>query len=389
MNRGPSTRPVAIVGASCRAAAQCAARAGWFPIAADRFADRDLRACAEVHPFENFDLHARAWAVRFPDLPVVLAGGMENQPELVDRLRALGMRIGLDAAMLQTLRDPEKWSLWARSTGLKWPRTDSQSTHVIPTSLSSDWLKKSRNGVGGLHVSQCSAGMTLEPGDYFQEHLQGESIGVTFLSDGRSNHWIGCTASWSADDFAAPGPYVYRGSVGPIALDAQETHCLSDFGALVRQESGLRGLWQADLIRNQDGLWLLEINPRWSASMELLDAALGLPLVSLHVGAIGNETTSTRNSHQASMAIGKCIVYATRDITHSHAQLETWWSRRWTGETERLDSGVAIADIPNSRDVIPGGYPILTCLAAHQDRNELANRLRRAAARVLNTCELA
>jgi len=44
----------------------------------------------------------------------------------------------------------------------------------------------------------------------------------------------------------------------------------------------LRGLFGLDLIRGQDGLWLIEVNPRYTASMELLEGLSGRSFVAEH-----------------------------------------------------------------------------------------------------------
>jgi predicted ATP-grasp superfamily ATP-dependent carboligase len=59
-------------------------------------------------------------------------------------------------------------------------------------------------------------------------------------------------------------------------LSRVEWAALDGFAERVACHANWLGLWQADFIRKNDRWYLLEINPRWTASMELLDASMGL-----------------------------------------------------------------------------------------------------------------
>src|SRR5438094_10464728 len=83
----PSSQPIVIFGASVRAAAFSALRAGLQPWCADLFADADLQArcpatrLAGAYP-EGFEaLAAGDWPG-----PWLYTGGLENHPALVQRL---------------------------------------------------------------------------------------------------------------------------------------------------------------------------------------------------------------------------------------------------------------------------------------------------------------
>jgi predicted ATP-grasp superfamily ATP-dependent carboligase len=64
-------------------------------------------------------------------------------------------------------------------------------------------------------------------------------------------------------------PFVYRGAVGPLALPAARLAAVDGaLQALVR-EFGLRGLCSLDFVDDGEQAWLLEVNPRPSASLAL------------------------------------------------------------------------------------------------------------------------
>jgi len=84
-----------ILGASARAAAQSALRAGCRRVwAADLFADADLRACAEVVQVRDYPHGLEAAISQAPDGPWMYTGALENHPRLVDRLARLHPLLG-------------------------------------------------------------------------------------------------------------------------------------------------------------------------------------------------------------------------------------------------------------------------------------------------------
>jgi predicted ATP-grasp superfamily ATP-dependent carboligase len=150
---------------------------------------------------------------------------------------------------------------------------------------------------------------------------------------------------------------------------------LNAFGERVRRETGVRGLWGADWILDAEGWWLLEINPRWSASMELLDAGWSTPLVELHVRAILDDALDAKLAEHASQMAAsppqparvKTIVYATSDWSLTEEDLEWMWERRWRFAGPDGVDGSGFADIPATADRLMRGTPVLSCLAQGPD----------------------
>ena len=97
---------VLILGASARAAIHSARRAGLTPHAADLFADRDATAYATVRKCDLADYPdgLERLADTFPPMPWLYTGGLENHPELVDRVAAKRPLWGNCSAVLRGVR---------------------------------------------------------------------------------------------------------------------------------------------------------------------------------------------------------------------------------------------------------------------------------------------
>ena len=101
-------RPLIIIGASARAAAASALRAGFQPWCVDLFADRDLQALAPVRrcPAGRYPLGLLELLDDAPDAPVLCCGALENYPHLVNAVAARRPLQGCSVAAMFKVRDP-------------------------------------------------------------------------------------------------------------------------------------------------------------------------------------------------------------------------------------------------------------------------------------------
>lgn len=389
MNHRLEERRIVVAGASGRSAAQRAVLAGFEVVAIDLFSDRDLRSIAQVQSLESMTQLPKSFWRDWFGAPVLLCGGMENRLDLLDCFHRNGLVCSLSADRLAELRNPDAWSRWARESGLLWPDTHGALSSAVAVSPSERWLRKSRASAGGLGVSSWR-GEPLESFEYLQRQIDGEVLGVTFLSRPHETMVVGCMKSWLEDSVWGPSQFLYRGSVGPIPLQSDEWQRLFVFAQRIQKATGLLGVWQADFVRNHDGWWLLEINPRWSSSMELVEVAYDLSLIDHHARAVLSPPLSgaycedwtpiglNRWSEETGTCIGKAVRYASSDLTPTQSMLDRWWERRWDGSLISLMSGNRLADIPGETSIIPAGYPICTEYAAAISLDQVSRRLQQS-----------
>ena len=374
---------IAIVGFSARAAAQCAKRQGFDVIAVDFCADRDLIGECRAH----YRLDDPDWPhtlnSKHPSVPLLLTGGMEHRLKLVDQCHAVAKRFGPTGKQLAAIRSLDNWARWAVSCEFGWPVTFHGSVDASGLSeqlLQGSWLLKPFLSVGGIGItdvinaSQLSDSVFKEHSKiYLQQRQPGKSIGITFLSSQFGSTLIGAASAWPDNSKPLRASYTYRGSFGPIPLTTAQICKLQRFASLVGRESGLLGLWQADFLEHDGELTLLEINPRWSASMDILDVCLDLRLVEMHHACIcttlsqagfeGFATNACRQAKQSSDAmLGKWIVYASAPFTVSRTQSDAWWMNRWKGDFDSVRNSNQFADIPCVGTDIAAGDPILTIM---------------------------
>jgi predicted ATP-grasp superfamily ATP-dependent carboligase len=403
------------MGASCRAAAQSAARAGCTKILAwDDFLDADLLEIAQARSLADFPEDSSQSLADLQGIPLVLCGGMENRPDFIQRRIDQGMLCGVTGDMLRQLRSIESWQRWASESLIGWPTTvQDLSDPILDSVRSESWMLKPVGRAGGVHVRAIAslevldrvAHLALDPGSptsnlwYLQEYVPGFSIGVSYCTDGNRNtesneppatRIVGIARSILSEELDAPLPWIYRGSLAPYSVSPSVRASLERFATTVAQSTGIRGLWQADFqIDPKEQLWLLEINPRWSASMELHEILEGYSWITEHVRILSDGASNRVPSpgSPAGQQVAKGIVYAPHGMHLSVAQVDRLWRSGWHGTLSELETAeFCLADIPQSDPLgvdFAEGMPIVTVLVAGEKNADLLEKIRQARSTVL------
>ena len=303
---GAPGRRLLLLGVSVRALAASVAAsrlaAGSFPagvLALDYFGDADLQGRRRPRSFMILSLprdlgrprSVLALARAALDLDwddLVYAGGLENRPRLLRRLEARGGILGNGPASVERVRDPAVLFPFLRRLGL--PHAATWAGGAGPprkAGLRSLW-KPLRSG-GGAGVREAKAREIRPRGHYRQELLRGAVGSVAFLADGAGAVLLGASeqiVGWS--ELGGSG-FRYGGSIaGPpgALLTPGALALLAEAATAITSRFCLRGLNGLDFVLVGDQPRLIEVNPRYTASMELIEELAGQNLFDLHLGAI-------------------------------------------------------------------------------------------------------
>lgn len=338
-----------IAGASARAAAWSAVRGGWQPATADLFADSDLSEIAEATRIHDWPEEILSWTRRFGgDMPLVYVGGLENHSALLDSLSRQRPVAGLTGPLLDELRDPAALNEWCTDIGFRRPRI-SNVNDALPSKV---LVKRSSSASGlGIHFWD---GKPLEPGEYLQELIAGRSVSAAYLLSDNGAELLGTFYQFPPQIEASSTlpPFLYRGSIS-CTLPYQRR--LEELGSQLHA-LGVRGLCGVDFIETEDGeVVLLEVNPRYTASMELIERQTGRSLISEHLACFGFATGGTPVKSDIETDLvpwAKRIVFARRSIV---------WSNPPAKIVPPLPGGQrAIADVPLEGTRIAAGEPVCT-----------------------------
>ncbi len=362
--------PLLILGASVRAAAQSAARAGFTPVCGDLFADADLRQAHPCHVAGRYPAGLVEIARQFPPMPWIFTGGLENWPTLVDQISGRHTLYGNPPEILRRVRDPFAVREALATRGIGSPECRALSD---PPPRDGRWLLKQRRASGGGHVTvwndRAAAPSGRRPAWYFQRRVAGVSCGAVFVAAGARSRLLGVTEQLLSGE--ANSPFRYAGSIGPRPLTAGQQACLARLGEALAAEFSVRGLFGVDVMIDGDSVQPLEINPRYTASVEVIERATGVHALALHAQACREGLLAESQADGARAWCGKRVVYAKRAVLISAQQ-----SAAWLKENAGRDWPV-LADIPVAGARVQPGQPLLTVLGEAENRESLLAELAR------------
>jgi predicted ATP-grasp superfamily ATP-dependent carboligase len=386
---------VVIAGVSTRAAAASAANAGFAVTAIDAFGDLDQHPAVRSlslprDPVSPFTAQAAADAVRAVEADAaVYLSPFENHVRAVETLAA-GSSTTLRASpsttlragralwgnppdVLSRVRDPFLLAGVLRRRGFATPMTRVD----VPPELATEkeWLVKPFRSGGGHGVRPWAPGTRVEPGFFAQERISGVPASIVFVAAGGravplgvSRQLVGVAA------FGASG-FRYCGNVlAPAGDDVVTERVVESLIALVNhvaEEFGLIGLNGLDCILHDEVPYLIEVNPRWCSSMELVERHDGLSMLGVHAAACADgvlplfDLVRTRQNRSA---IGKAIVFARTDVVVED-------TRSWLADE-------TVRDVPKPGERIPAGQPICTVFAEGESAEACLDALEKRAREV-------
>lgn len=369
-----------IFGASARAAAFSALRAGFQPWCADLFADADLRqrAPAMKLPGEYPDGFADLVGVELPG-PWIYTSGLENRPFLVGAMARRRPLWGNNEASLLDARSPIKIADVLRLAKLPGPAVWGPG-EAFRSAPGRRWLIKPLNGSGGFGIRLLDSGKTAEDDRsmhcYLQEYLEGESRSAIYLGDGRTCRFLGLTRQLTGEDWLNAATFHYCGSIGPLPLLREEREKLAKLGDVLTAGCGLRGLFGVDGIWRRGALCPVEINPRYTASVEVLEYATKLSTVALHARVFTTESLPNVEESNSIGVVGKAVVFARK--TFRFPATGPWLSVLL--KPNPVTEMPAFADLPMAGTTIGVGHPVLTVFARGSDAQSCESALREIAA---------
>lgn len=370
-----SGKAVLIAALSGRALAAAARRAGYIPFVVDAFGDADTQALAAANRVipgalrRGFtaktllpaldELAEEALCEGHVPVGLILGTGFEDRPKLIETLSRTQQLLGCTAQTVFACKDPGGFFNLLLDQGIPFPATTLERPED-----GKGWLSKRIGGSGGRHVrrlSQTQAGRRMR---YYQREGDGTIVSATALA---SHHG---TAFAFAQPWCSPTdtePFRHGGIVGIDTLDADLEARLIDTGKSLVEKLALIGLVSFDfLVAPDDEAFLIEINPRPGASLDIFDDDQGT-LFAAHVAACtGRDGVSLLKAKWAPKPRATAYLYADAGaLTFDLPKVPEW-----------------VADRPQPGTAIAAGAPIATVIAEGQDAAEAADICRDRLARL-------
>ncbi|WP_437225359.1 ATP-grasp domain-containing protein [Planctomicrobium sp. SH661] len=352
---------VIIMGASTRAAAFSALRAGFRPYCLDLFADEDTSAHVRVERVPDYPDGLISQLKALPRMPVIYTGGLENRPDILDAAAQIHELWGNSASAVVRSRDPAALAESARLSRMSVPEWRDEAN---PPPADGTWLLRPRGSAGGRGIVLWTEDQkncpTLSVPHIFQKKISGLPFSAVFIASALVGdvRFVGMTRQLVGEAECHAAEFQWCGNIGPLTLPVATENLVRRFGNVLKWKLGLLGLFGVDMVITDDGVpYVTEVNPRYPASLELLEHATGQPLFADHCRCFTNAelpATSWNYAHPGEF-MGKAVYYAPRELNLTQPIADPC--------SVSFQEFPEVTDLPAQGLVIPAGEPVCTVFA--------------------------
>ncbi len=265
------SKKLIIAATNARGYAEAAVGCGYEVITLDAFADADLkRVTSQAYKVKMLDwrIDVEDFKCQFKkinsqiDLSNVegfcYGSLFDAAPELLDWVAA---RVPVIGNVSEVLKNAKAFSFFGLLDDL---HIQHPEVRVDFPASPLHWLAKQVGGSGGMHVRPASHNGSA---DYYQQEVMGDPLSMLFVTNGEVMRPIGFNRQIAAP--ISELPYRFAGAVSGVQLPEIVRHQFSKAAQKLTNAMGLRGINSLDAVLDGETLWILELNPRLSASFEL------------------------------------------------------------------------------------------------------------------------
>lgn len=347
-----------VIALSARPFVVAAKQAGYVVTVIDAFADQPTLALAEaafVVDYDDCGFNAATLLQTIRQLEAsqylgfVYGSGFEAQPALLQAVAKTIPLLGNNAATVAAVKTFDGFFSVLKKQHILYPEV----LNVLPRDVESTlYLTKFMGGCGGTHITTASAATDVEQTKhYYQRFIDGDTVSLLFVANRQQIAVVGFNAQWLNP--TARLPFRYGGAVNHIALPIAIQQQLENAATLLTTAFGLVGLNSLDAVVKDGLVYVLEINPRLSATVGLYDNNL----MKAHITACVEGSLPVRCKNSVNQrANAHAILYAVSDI--NIAASFTWPS--WAVDTPQLA-------LPENTRHFLAGAPICTVLACAEN----------------------
>jgi predicted ATP-grasp superfamily ATP-dependent carboligase len=364
---------ILITGFSTRGIAEAAVRSGYSAVTIDFFGDYDQRLLVKNYSlmrdfglsFSTKNILQVSSKIKTEADALVYISPFENHPGDVQRMSRGRMLLGNAPESLRKVRNWRLIRSFLKEEGIGFPETIFTG-ETLPQS--GTWVVKPVKSGGG-HRIKLWQGERLKKGYFLQKLVNGIPCSAVFVANEEKSVLLGITEQLIGRPELGSRGFTWCGNITPVELDKEALETLvtriDEIAFKLTKFFGLRGINGFDFILSEpdNAPVLVEINPRYPASVEIIEAAFGLPVFDIHVrGCLGKlPDFSLGERLNNPRYYGKAIVYAKEDVRiPPEAAYWVLLKRK---------------DVPFPGETIRKGHPICTVFATGETREECWNAL--------------
>lgn len=360
-----------IAAISSRPYVKAAVLAGYDVIAIDGFADVDTQCLAKA-AYKVGVQDGKIDALELQNLLPTLnsqhvagfcyGAGFEKQPVLIDSITKQLTVFGNTGEVVRQCKNPSQFFQHCDALSIPYPEVTLNKPEGI-----NGWIQKIIGESSGAHINPPSA-YDDRTDAYYQRFQDGRAISCLFLAIKGDVEIVGFNEMWP-DSLGTMAPFRYGGAASHINISDQARTAFEESVRKLAGSLALVGLNSCDAILDGDEAYILEVNPRLSATIDLYLEAQP-DLMSRHIQA---QTRSVKNAVESTQtSVAHQIVYADVDMTIEQGFSWPEWA----------------VDIPAEGSEIKIGMPVCTVLGrasvARQAKSLVQERVMALKDRFLN-----
>ncbi len=333
---------ILIVAPSTRAIAESAKKAKYNFATIDFFGDIDQKEICEnyslreeklEYTIENLFKYSLSKSKDFTH--IVYGSGFENYPELIEKYERNFFLLGNPAKIVKEVRDWWNFFKTLKKLGIAYPETEIIKAEELKEIQGKYIVKPLKTG-GGKRISFLNNIEEKDEKLLLQEFIEGKNVSSCIVG----NFFIGGSEQLLHN-------FKYLGNIAPF-----ETEELKEASIKIAETFKLIGVNGIDFVISESNeLYAIEVNPRITGAMEVLEKAYGINLFDLHVKSCLGEEIDI-NIKRKNRFFGKKILYA-------HERVEF--------KAERTSF---IKDIPKKGEIIEKNSPICTVIGEGSSMQE-------------------
>ncbi|MGZ4992942.1 MAG: ATP-grasp domain-containing protein [Methylobacter sp.] len=348
-----------ITAGSGRMLAQAARRAGLTPLVIDLFADLDTQSYAEdfrqVKSLAVQDLESAVdyFVEHYAVAHVIYGSGFEYYPESLCYLNSRLIMLGNEPDVFASQLDKQAFFSALDQLNIPYPDVVFRAPDCAE-----GWLIKPMQGQGGIGIKHYHTDDEVKIPVYWQKFQAGTPHSVLFLADGQQVQIIGFNTQWLVR-LSETQEFVFSGVINSADLTGEHKEEITGRLKQMVPVFKLKGLNSLDFVHADDCSYVLEINPRPSASMQLYDQDLLQRHIQSCVGATSVAQSLSSRRLKSPLQSGYQIIYADHDLIISDQFEWPDWCM----------------DLPKPGDMCRTGQPICSIIAHQNNLQSVVEQL--------------
>jgi len=350
-----------LIAPSTRALAESARRADYDFFTIDYFGDADQkRICKNYslkHEFkeelciENLVKHAKELNKGKIDFTHTVGSCFENYPELVEELERKCIVLGNSAEVLRKVRDWGYFFKTVKSLGISAPENEIANIKEVKkrkkiTENKNFIVKPLRTG-GGHNICSASelSSASFEKNEkvLLQEFIEGKAASGIIAASEEESIFLGATKQIIGTPF---NKYKYTGNIAPLDEKKSVLKQMEDASLKIAEKFKLIGVNGIDFIVKNGEVFVIEVNPRITGAIEVVERAYKVNLIDIHIKACLN-TLPKLKIIKPKMFYGKKIIFAEQNLNFKLKKVQRF-----------------VKDVPHYNERIEARAPICTVFAS-------------------------